>query len=208
MTNDEFLKSIAASAFGAAFQQEICNVYQRNAKADGVDTLEADYLDAKSFLTAVLSPEKLVKLAAYEDTCKSLRAFSARFGFEAGLFCGFKQFFTSNQDEDGGFYTHVENEIASMPNMTLHAESYENIRQRNALLDALHKEEDGAVSEGLLSVDCAWNQRTYSASIHGFYCGYLGAMQIIDNVDKSQGGCRQLTAKRAAMECYFGYSKG
>lgn len=208
MTTQTFLTSIAANAFDATFQQEICNFYQRNAKADCVDTLEADYKDAKAFLITALSANKLAQLSSYEELCVKIREFSGRFGFEAGLFCGFKQFFTADNAEDGGFYAHVENEIASMPNMTLHTESYENIRQRNALLDALHKEEDSAVSEGLLSVDCAWNQRTYSASIHGFYCGYLGAMQIIDDVGKSQGGCRQMTAKRVAMEHYFGYSKG
>ena len=73
MTNDEFLKSIAANAFSAAFQQEICNVYQRNAKADCVDTLEASYQEAKAYLTTALSAAQLGQLAAYEDRCKSIR---------------------------------------------------------------------------------------------------------------------------------------
>lgn len=207
MTNDEFLQSIAANAFGAAFQQEICNVYQRNAKADCVDTLEASYREAKAFLTTALSAAQLAQLAAYEDRCKSIREFSARFGFEAGLFCGFQQFFTTNREEDGGFYTHVDNEIASMPNMALHEEHFQNIQQRNALLSALLPEEDEAASAQLTTIDCTWSQRERSASIHGFYCGYLGAMEIIDKVGRSQGGSCAMTDKRSALENYFGYSQ-
>ena len=205
MTTRDFLSTIAANAFGETFLQEIGNVYQRNAEADGVDTLEADYLDAKNFLTAVLSPEKLAKLAAYENTCKSIWDFGARFGFEAGLFCGFKQFFTLNKDEDGGFYIHVDNEIATMPNMACHPENYQNIQQRNALLDELIND---TIAEQLITVDCAWSQRERSASIHGFYCGYLGAMQIIDNVERSHGGSHSMQNQLLAMEQYFGYCKG
>ena len=205
MTTQEFLNTIAANAFGETFLQEIGNIYQRNAESDGVDALEADYLNAKNFLMATLPTEKIATLSAYESVCKSIWDFCARFGFGAGLFCGFKQFFTLNKDEDGGFYAHVDNEIASMPNMACHPENYKNIQKRNALLEELTND---IIAEQLITMDCAWSQRERSASIHSFYCGYLSAMQIIDNVERSRGGSHSMQNQLLAMEQYFGYCKG
>lgn len=72
------------------------------------------------------------------DTAEGLfepeeREYDAKYGFLAGLHCGFKQFFTLNHDPDGGFSKHVSDEIHKMSQMMRHREYYAKIERRNHL---------------------------------------------------------------------------
>ena len=60
---------------------------------------------------AVFSSEQTDRLAEYEHTCSSIRDYSARYGFLAGLYCGFKQYFSPEVEDDGGFMRYVNDEI-------------------------------------------------------------------------------------------------
>lgn len=181
MTTKEFLAEICQNAFGDAYQREIQNMYAQSVAAGNYTEEEKEYTEATDYLRTVFDSNEISILDEYERTCADIQAFSAAYGFRAGLLCGFKQFFTNDNDEDGGFFRSVSRQIAMMPNMRTYAENYTNIEHRNGLYSQLCSKSE-IVHTHMISMDCTWSQRAHSASIYGFYCGYLSALMIIDEV--------------------------
>ena len=156
-------------------------------------------------LAQALSPEKMSKLAEYENTCSSLREYAAKYGFLAGLCCGFKQSFTLKHESDGGFSKHVSDEIHKMPQMMRHREYYAKIEHRNQLTEALEAEISCENQYHLVSVACAWEQRAHSASIDGFYLGYHAAVSILEEVDPDSFPRLQMEGSILCMEHQLGF---
>lgn len=107
MSTRKVLKEMLENCLGAAYQQEIRNRYQRNVEKDVYGVEEREYDAGIAELTILFSQEKKAQLAEYEKTCSSLREYAARYGFLAGIYCGFKQYFTSAHEADGGFTKYV-----------------------------------------------------------------------------------------------------
>ena len=181
MTTKEFLRGICQNAFGSAYQAGIQNMYNQSVSAGNYTEEETEYREAITYLRATLDPEEKTLLDEYENACTDIQAFSASYGFRAGLLCGFKQFFTNDIDEDGGYSKHVFQQIGMMPNMRTYPENFENIEHRNKLYAQLCCKSE-IIHTHMVSIDCTWSQRAHSASIYGFYCGYHGAMGIIDEI--------------------------
>ena len=206
MTTKEFLAEICKNAFGDAYQKEIQNMYAKSVAAGNYTEEEKEYTEATDYLRTVFDSNETALLDEYEQACADIATFSAAYGFRAGLLCGFKQYFTNDHDEDGGFSKHVSRRIATMPNMQAYPENYKNIERRNVLYSQLcHKSE--AVHTHMVSLDCAWSQRAYSASIYGFYCGYHGAMRIIDEVMPTPISSTMNTRNAVAIKNWFGLSE-
>ena len=206
MTTKELLKQMAIAAFGPAYQEAIRSVYQRDIENGKYEIVEKEYNTAKKALDSSLTEEKKQLLRDYENFACKVREFSANYGFRAGLLCGFKQYYTNDQADDGGFWQHVDCEIARMPNMKRYGENYTNIMRCHTLYALLSQREQEDIQELLVSVSCAWSQRCRSASVDGFYCGYRGAMEILDTVMPLGYGSLQITSKLIRMEHYWGYS--
>ena len=204
MTTKEFLAEICQNAFGDAYQKEIRNMYDRSVAAGNYTEEETEYKEATDYLRTSFDSKEIALLDEYERTCVNIQAFSAAYGFRAGLLCGFKQFFTNDNDEDGGFYKSVSQQIAMMPNMRTYPENYKGIEHRNNLYSQLCNKSE-IVHTHMVSVDCTWSQRAYSASIYGFYCGYHGAMCIVDEVMPLPFGSAMNTRKTIAMTNWFGF---
>lgn len=137
MSTRKVLKEMLENCLGAAYQQEIRNRYQRNVEKDVYGVEEREYDAGIAELTILFSQEKKAQLAEYEKTCSSLREYAARYGFLAGIYCGFKQYFTSAHEADGGFTKYVCDEIHRMPKMKRHREYYADIERRNSLAEAM-----------------------------------------------------------------------
>ena len=87
---------------------------------------------------------------------------------------------------------------------------YENCKDRVVLHNGhvIKFEKDGEskeIQEHIVSVDCAWSQRAYSASISGFYCGYRAAVAILDRIEPYSGCSVKMTARILSMEHRLGY---
>ena len=205
MTTKEFLAEICKNAFGNAFQAEIRNMYTRSVAAGNYTEEEKEYAEANTFLHTVLGLKDIALLDEYEDTCLKIQEFSAAYGFHAGLLCGFMQFFTDDRDEDGGFTKYVSKQIAMMPNMRSYPENYTNIERRNTLYSQLCKDKPEIIHDHMVSLDCAWSQRAHSASINGFYCGYHGAMNTVDEVMPLPYGSAMNDSKTITMEYRLGF---
>lgn len=204
MTTKEFLSDICQNAFGDAYQNEIRNMYVQSVTAGNYTEEEKEYKEATEYLRTVFDSEEIALLNEYERTCADIQIFSASYGFRAGLLCGFKQFFTEDAAEDGGFTKYVSHQIAMMPNMRTHPENYKNIEHRNDLYSQLSSKSE-IVHTHMISMDCAWSQRAHSASINGFYCGYHGAMSVIDEVMPLPFGSAMNSSKTVMMAHRLGF---
>lgn len=204
MTTKEFLAEICQNAFGDAYQKEIRNMYDRSVAAGNYTEEEKEYKEATDYLRTSFDSKGIALLDEYERTCADIQAFSAAYGFQAGLLCGFKQFFTNDNDEDGGFYKSVSQQIAMMPNMRTYTENFGNIEKRNTLYSRLSSKSE-SVHTHMVAIDCAWSQRAYSASIYGFYCGYRAALMIIDEVMPLPFASTLIISKTLMMEHRLGF---
>lgn len=206
MTTKEFLKDICQNVFGNTYQEEIRNMYSRSVSDGNYVETEREYREGIAYLRSVFDPKDTAILEEYENICTQILEFSSSYGFRAGLLCGFKQFFTNDSDEDGGFTKHVFQRIGMMPNMRTYSDYYKNIAHRNDLYSQLCDGRSEAVHTHMVSLDCAWSQRVYSASINGFYCGYHGAMGIIDEVMPLPSGSAMNSSKTVSMTDWFGFT--
>ncbi|MGM9605163.1 MAG: hypothetical protein ACI3XG_08850 [Faecousia sp.] len=205
MTTDRVLAEILENGLGPAYQEEIRKCYECDTAEGLFEPEEREYDAGITALAKTLSPKKMSQLAEYENTCSSLREYAAKYGFLAGLYCGFKQSFTLKHESDGGFSKHVPDEIHKMPQMTRHREYYAKIERRNQLAKALEAEVGRKNQYHLVSVACAWEQRSYSASMDGFYLGYHAAVAILEEVEPNSFPRLQMEGNILCMEHQLGF---
>ena len=206
-TTKDLLKEMATQAFGPEYQENIRAIYQADVDAGKYEAEEREFDEAKAVLPTMLSEEKLVLLNEFEVVCRKIREYSASYGFTAGIFCGFRQYFTDNQEADGGFTKTVVDDVAMQPKMQRHHENYKNIERRNELGRQLDEGESEEVKEHLVSIECTWSQRAHSASLNGFYCGYRAALEVIEKVTPFSCCKVLMVGKILSMESWLGYTQ-
>ena len=126
----DFLSEIRFATFAPYFHEEIAQQFQAGVAKGYFGDQQEEYEQASKQLSTQLEPDKLQALADYENISTRIREYSASFGFTAGIYCGFKQLFTADREGDGGFFSHVVDEIAMHPRMERHSENYANMEKR------------------------------------------------------------------------------
>lgn len=207
MTSTQVIRDIFQNGLDANFLQQLRNMYQHNVTGGAFSGLEEDYTTGITALKSTLSSDMEKKLNKYEHICSELWEYSSRYGFIAGLSCGFKQYFTDDQDADGGFLKTVWNEIAVIPQMMQHINYYTNIEQQNMLAREIEAAIDVATYYHFVSVQCAWDQRSYSASIDGFYLGYRSAIAVLGVINPQSFPHLKMESKLLSMEHQLGFIK-
>lgn len=207
MTVKTTILEIGLRALGTAYLDAIEVMYQTAVEDGMLETVESEYATGVGKLNAVFSSEQTDRLAEYEHTCSSIRDYSARYGFLAGLYCGFKQYFTPEVEDDGGFMKYVNDEIGRMPRMKRHKGYFDDITRRNDLAYAMEEETDDTIRYHVVSIESAWGQRTYSASIDGFYLGYRAAIAILEKVEPQNWPALAMERNLLMMEHRLGFIK-
>lgn len=201
MKTTELMKAMAQDVFGPRFQQELHQRYTQDAAAGKLGSLELEYAEAKAAIEQELSPEKQTLLQNYEALAQQVRAYQGSFGFLAGLYCGFRQLLTPDATPDGGFDQTVAQELLTVPRINRHQELIQHTGEMEALLSALALEE-----KLVLSITCAWEQRAYSAAVHGFSLGYRTALELSDYIAPVPGQKLRMLGKVLSMERLLGVS--
>ena len=207
MLTKDFLSEIRSAAFAPYFHEEIHQQFRTDVEKGRFAELQQEYERASVQLHACLTPERLQVLSEYEDASTQICKFSASFGFTAGIYCGFKQLFTVDREEDGGFYSHVVDEIATRPRMELHRENYANMEKRNEEYDKITEGECEQIVDLMTSICCYWDQAAHSASLNGFYCGYRAALDITFSINPFNYYLPAISSKLLTMEHRLGYIK-
>lgn len=207
MLTKDFLSAIQSAVFAPYFHEEIRNQFQADVKKGTFEKEQHEYELALAQLSARLTPEKRKVLSEYENTSTLIREFSASFGFTAGIYCGFKQLFTLDREEDGGFFSHVVDEIATRPRMEYHYENYANLQKRHELYTRIIESESEQIVDLMTIICCYWDQAVHSASLNGFYCGYRAALGITFTVTPFNHSLSTVSSKLLTMEHRLGYIK-
>ena len=205
MNTNELLTKMGEVAFGPFFNDEIGAIFQRDTEAGKYGHEFKEYTASMKQLQKLLSEDKLKLLTEYEAICLQIRDYSARYGFIAGVYCGFKQILTLDHDFDGGFGKYVVDEIALQPKMMRHTQNYANIEKRNDIHGKIIANESKKLRNAMVPVECYWSQVAHSASLNGFYCGYRAAGSITDTVALTENNYMHRVSKQLTMEHTLGY---
>lgn len=198
MATRELLKQVEDRVFQPYFYEEICAAFDRQVADGKYSAVEQAYQKGIGVLKKRLSGEKREFLDDFERVCQQLREASAKHGFVAGIYCGFKQCLTACRKADGGFYHYV------MENRDRRKTETEYDRQRE-LYKKLEQDSSGTTQKHLEAVYDYWEEVMYSASVHGFYCGYRAAQAIADAVAWGEGDYMDRLSKQITVEYAFGY---
>lgn len=176
------LEEMKMRAFDSTYDEHIREEYAGWAEENYKEE-EGEYAEAMRTLSKVLSADQMDKLKTMEANYLKNREYAAHYGFEAGLYSGFSQFFAGTDASEIGLESSLMKSLMEMPGMKRHIDFHERNSDNLKLgeeLDAVMSEEN---QEHLVSVECAWGQRIHSAACHAFYCGYRAALQIIDTIN-------------------------
>lgn len=207
MTTAKLIEAVAKDAFGNTFQQALREKYQQDTDAGRYSGSEGEYKEAMAVLPVVFSEEKMGLLKQYEDVATWVREFHGCYGFLAGLYCGFRQCLTSDDEPDGGFSRCVVENISQMPRMERHKENFSHLSQLNGLFEQLSRGESAETNEHIISLQCGWDQRAHSASVDGFYCGYRAAMEIIDYISLESQCKFRMMGNLLSVEYQLGFTQ-
>lgn len=205
MTTNELLKKMETAAFGDFFFKEIADIFDRDCDQGKYGGERKEYNAAMRTLQKLLPEDKLTLLSEYEKLCQQIRNYSARYGFVAGVFCGFKQILTMDNAYDGGFERYVVEDVAWKPNMLRHTDNFANIERRNEVHGQICADMPKKAQKTMVPVECYWSQVAHSASLNAFYCGYRAAGAIIDAVALTEINYMSRVSKQVTMEHALGY---
>lgn len=171
-------------AFGAEFGRAIREDYQ----AEDFEDIEGDLRTGKEKLLAVCSKEQAAEIQKAEQLYDRAGQVAAEDAFYAGMFAGFRHYFTPGEYDDLSFYELVSRgqlDGVASPSAT-GRRTLEN--EANRIIDAFSVPGDHELEEHILSVTCGWGQRIYYSGYMAFRLGYTAAWNILESVDPAVTG--------------------
>lgn len=177
------LRSMKKKLFDRDFHGEIARKYNEVSAHGAYAIAEKEYAAAKPILMATFSTKEQKLLEQMERLFSENRDYVGEYSYQAGLFCGFYEFFNKDdQLDDGGFDQYVFHELFQQPRIQEH-KCYDCLTRCNELEVILSNSAHPEMSEYLTSIGVAWEQRIYHAALYGFYMGYRSALMIVERVN-------------------------
>lgn len=204
MSVQTMLKEMGLRTFDSSYDNYLKADYDKWAK-DAYQEEEREYAIATVELAKILDTQKAEKLETMEKNYQANREYAARYGFKAGLFSGFGQYFGDLNVSEEGFESTLMKNLLEMPGMARHIEFYNRNEEILALGKELDENLDDEAQEHLVSIGCTWGQRIHSAACHSFYCGYRAAIALIDAVSPMEG--YRMIANTLLLEYKLGYTR-
>lgn len=177
----EMLKEMSNRAFNASYDAYMRNAYDLWAETDFKEE-ELDYAKGVQDLNSVLTEEQRTKLKIMEENYRHNMEYASRYGFKAGLYSGFSQYFIGTEAAYDSFESTLMKNLMEMPGMIHHQSFYKRNADNLTIANALKESLEDRIYEHIVSIECAWGQRIHSAVCHGFYCGYRAALNLIDDI--------------------------
>lgn len=98
------LKEMSSRAFNSSYDSYMRNAYDLWVETDFKEE-ESDYAKGVQALDSVLTEDQQQKLKAMEDNYQLNMEYASRYGFKAGLYSGFSQYFIGTEVAYEGFET-------------------------------------------------------------------------------------------------------
>lgn len=179
----KLLKSMKKKIFDGDFQGAIVQKYNEVSAHGAYAIAEKEYAAAKHILMATFSTKEQNLLEEMERLFSENRDYVGEYSYQAGIFCGFYEFFNKDdQLDDGGFDQYVFYELFQQPRIQEH-KCYDCLTRCNELEVILSNSAHPEMSEHLTSIGVAWEQRIYHAALYGFYMGYRSALMIVERIN-------------------------
>lgn len=159
----------------------ILSAYKTEMDDAGYGASEGDYRRGVAALADALDDIQKTQLSQLENLQMENVRYAVQFSFSRGMYVGFEQFFVEAPMESP-FYTLVENELLSQPQMKKYAAYSSRKDQCNQLSEHLSAQLDDALKEHLVSIDVAWDDRFFGVLRHSFYLGYRHALSILHDI--------------------------
>ena len=202
MSVQEMLKEMSSRAFNASYDAYMRNAYGLWAETDFKEE-EYDYAKGVQDLDSVLTEEQHKKLKIMEENYRHNAEYASRYGFKAGLYSGFSQYFIGTEAAYDSFESTLMKNLMELPSMTRHQAYYMRSEDNLEIANALRESLDESTYEHVVSVECAWGQRIHSAACHGFYCGYRAALNLIDDIKPLDSS--RMIQHTLLLEYHLGY---
>ena len=119
----EMLKEMSNRAFNASYDAYMRNAYDLWAETDFKEE-EHDYAKSVQDLDSVLTEEQRKKLKIMEENYRHNMEYASRYGFKAGLYSGFSQFFIGTEAAYDSFEATLMKNLMEMPGMIRHQSFY------------------------------------------------------------------------------------
>ena len=198
----EMLKEMSNRAFNASYDAYMRNAYDLWAETDFKEE-EHDYAKSVQDLDSVLTEEQRKKLKIMEENYRHNMEYASRYGFKAGLYSGFSQFFIGTEAAYDSFEATLMKNLMEMPGMIRHQSFYKRNDDNLTIANALKESLEDRIYEYIVSIECAWGQRIHSAAFHGFYCGYRAALNLIDDIKPLDSS--RMIQHTLLLEYHLGY---
>lgn len=202
MSVQDMLKEMSSRAFNSSYDAYMRDEYNLWAETDFKEE-EYDYAKGVQDLDAVLTEEQQQKLKAMEENYQHNMEYASRYGFKAGLYSGFSQYFIGTEAAYDSFESTLMKNLMKLPSMTRHQAYYLRSEDNLEIANALRESLDESTYEHVVSVECAWGQRIHSAACHGFYCGYRAALNLIDDIKPLDSS--RMIQHTLLLEYHLGY---
>lgn len=126
--------------------------------------------------------------------------YAAKYGFYCGIYAGFHQIFADDGSPDGGFEHLVCDSLFRDPGIRRHFAFAKRQQDCHRIEEKLYSQTDE--KDLILDAMCIGDDWVYGAALYGFYCGYIAAYDISENIEPI--ATSSLTAKRLVTEHYLG----
>ena len=202
MSVQDMLKEMSSRSFNSSYDSYMRNAYYLWVKTDFKEE-ESEYAKGVQTLGSVLTEEQRQKLRAMEENYQHNMEYASRYGFKAGLYSGFSQYFIGTEAAYDSFESTLMKNLMELPSMTRHQAYYQRSEDNLEIANALRESLDESTYEHVVSVECAWGQRIHSAACHGFYCGYRAALNLIDDIKPLDSS--RMIQHTLLLEYHLGY---
>ena len=179
----KLLKSMGKKIFDGDFHEAIVQKYNEVFAHSAYAIAEKEYTIAKPTLMEIFSAKEQKLLEETESLFSENRNYVAEYAYQAGVFCGFYEFFNKDdQLDDGGFDQYVFHELFERPRIQAH-KCYDCLTRCNEIETILSNNVQPEISDHLTSIGVAWENRAYYAALYGFYMGYRSALMIVERIN-------------------------
>lgn len=142
MSVQDMLKEMSSRVFNSSYDSYMRNAYDLWAETDFKEE-ESDYAKGVQALDSVLTEEQQQKLKAMEENYQHNMEYASRYGFKAGLYSGFSQYFIGTEVAYDSFESTLMKNLMEMPGMIRHQSFYnrneDNLTIANALKESLEE---------------------------------------------------------------------
>lgn len=163
MSVQDMLKEMSSRAFNSSYDAYMRDEYNLWAETDFKEE-ESDYAKGVQALDSVLTEEQQQQLKAMEENYQHNMKYASKYGFKAGLYSGFSQYFIGTEAAYDSFESTLMKNLMEFPGMTRHQAYYKRSEDNLAIANALRESLDESTYEHVVSVECAWGQRIHSAA--------------------------------------------